>query len=142
MRHGLTLIEIIVTISLLAIIAVPASLLLSEPMRAAISFRESTVAMGLARSELEQLDALNDFCHADLALTSASGITVDPYQGFPYALTRIVSCQTGDCSSNCNAPNNNRNGIKRIEIRVSRSGSSDVLARLTNYRTKYVLFGP
>ena len=113
----------------------------SEHFTGALRARDYIVAVNLARSEMEQLDILNDFCHANLNVNSPTGTTTDPYQGYPYALTRTVWCQTGDCASNCASPANANNGIKRIEITVKKSGSTDTIASLLSYRTKYVLFG-
>ena len=142
--RGLTLVELVITICLAAIISIPVGILLSEHLTAALRARDYTVAMDLARYEMEQLDSLNDFCHSDLNVNSPSGTTIDPYQGYPYALTRTIWCQAGDCTSNCSAsppiPNAN-NGVKRLEIRMRKSGSSETLASLITYRTKYVIFG-
>ena len=140
-QNGLTLVELVITISLSGIIGVPVGILLSEQLRAALRARDSVVAMNLARYEMEQLDSFNNFCHTNLTVNSPAGTTIDPYQSTPYALTRIVWCQTGDCASNCGSPLDANNGIKRIEIQVRHSGSSEVLALLVSYRTKYVLFG-
>lgn len=151
-QAGLTLVELVITISLAAIIGVPTGILLSEHLTGALRARDYTVAMNLARREMEQLDSLdsasgldnaNGFCHPDLALTVPSPPPIVGYwPGYPYDLTRIVQCQVGNCGSNCASPSNANNGIKRIEIRVTKSGSSDRLATLVTYRTKYVLFGP
>ena len=139
--NGLTLVELIVTISLAAILGIPAGILFSEHLTAALRARDATVAMSLARYELERLDGLNDFCHVDLTVNSPAGATISLYQGYPYALTRTVWCQTGNCASNCATPSNANNGIKRIEIRVTKIGSTENQATLVTYRTKYVLFG-
>lgn len=142
--RGLTLVELVITISLSAILSIPVGILLSEHLNAALRARDATVAMSLARAEMERLDSLNDFCHADLNVNSPSGTTTDPYQGYPYAMTRIIWCQTGDCTSNCSVPPpppNANNGVKRVEIRMRKSGSSETSASLITYRTKYVLFG-
>ena len=139
--RGLTLIELVITISLAGILGIPVGILLSEHLNAALRARDATVATNLARYEIERLDSLNDFCHADLTINSPGGTTINPYLGYPYALTRIVWCQTGNCASNCGAPANANNGVKRIEIRVTKSGSSTILASLVTYRTQYVLFG-
>lgn len=139
---GLTLVEIILTIGLTAALGVPMGMLLNAHLGNALRARDATVAMNLARLELERLDSLNDFCDAGLAINAPAGTTVDPYQSLPYAMTRIVACQAGDCTANCGlTPANALNGVKRIEIQVRKSGSATVLASLVTYRTKFVLFG-
>ena len=152
MRQGLTLVELVMTISLAAILGIPVGILLSEQLTGTLKARDYAVAMSLARAEMDRLDILdsppgldnnaNGFCHADLAPTSPTPLPIVGYwTGYPYDLTRIVQCQTGDCSSNCASPANTNNGVKRIELRVTKSGSSDLLASLVTYRTKYVRFG-
>lgn len=143
-RAGLTLVELVITISLSAIIGVPVGILLSEHVGGALRARDYVVALNLARAEMEQLDSLGDnFCSI-----STTGPT--PISGYPaYTLERVVSCQTSGSSCACSctggcggAPSSARNDIKRIEVRVTKSDSTDRLATLVTYRTKYVLFGP
>lgn len=139
-RIGLTLVEIILTIGLTAALGVPMGMLLNAHLGNALRARDATVAMNLARLELERLDSLNDFCDADLNVVPP--VTVLLYQGLPYDMTRIVACQAGNCASNCGlTPANALNGVKRIEIQVRKSGSATILASLVTYRTKFVLFG-
>jgi len=155
-QRGLTLVELVITISLAGIIGVPAGIILSRQLDSALRARDASVAMSLARQEMERLDSLVDgsdpdtafFCTTDLTL-GTSGPT--PIAGYPrYSLTRIVSCQTpsSSCACSCSGacgtglPTNARNDVKRIEVWITRSGSSEVLASLVTYRTKYVLFGP
>ena len=137
---GMTLVELVITISLSAIIGVSAGILLSEQLRGALRARDYSVAMNLARAEMEKLDSRNDFCHADLALG-----TTDLVSGYPaaYTVRRVVSCRTGGTTcANCNLPPTNaNNGVKQIDITVKKSGSGETLATLVTYRTKYVLFG-
>ena len=141
MSRGLTLVELVVTISLAAILGIPVGMLLSEQLRGALEARDVAVATQLARYELELLDSFNDFCHSRLALGTT---TIDPYQGSPYALTRIVTCRTG--GTTCDAcpapPSDAQNAVKQIGVRVTKSGSTGTLVLATTYRTKYALFGP
>ena len=154
-RDGLTLVELVITISLAAIIGVPTGILLSEHLTGALRARDYTVAMNLARYEMERLDSLVDganpntafFCTTNLALGTSGPTPITNYE--QYSLTRVVSCQTPSsscvcsCSGACGtaAPNNARNDVKRIEVRVTKSGAGEVQATLVTYRTKYVLFG-
>ena len=156
MTRGLTLVELVITISLAAIIGVPTGILGSERLSGALRARDYTVAMSLARAEMERLDSLVDgadsdtafFCTTNLALGTSGPTPITNYE--QYLLTRIVSCQTPTsscqcrCSGQCGtgSPTTARNDIKRIEVQVTKSGSTDRLATLVTYRTKYVLFGP
>lgn len=151
-RGGLTLVELIITISLAAILGIPTGILLSEHLTGALRARDYTVGMSLARAEMERLDSLdsvsgldnaNGFCHPDLNLTSSTPPPLTGYwPGYTCDLTRIVLCQAGNCSSNCASPTNANNGVKSIEVRVTKSGSGELVASLITYRTKFVRFGP
>jgi len=150
MTRGLTLVELVITISLAAIIGVPAGILLSEHLTGALRARDYAVALNLARAEIERLDSLNDFCHTDLNLAT-TGPT--PITGYPaYSLVRIVQCQTSSSSCvcsctlrqgplDCRNATSATNDIKRTEVRVTKSGSSDNLASLVTYRTRWISFG-
>lgn len=141
---GLSLIDLILSISLTSLLAIPVGMLLGSHLEAGLRARDVTVAMNLARHEMERLDSYNDFCHADLALTAAAPPPLPGYwTGFPYDLTRIVQCHAGNCDPTCALmpPPNSANGIKRIELRVTKSGSGDQAASLVTYRTKFVRFG-
>ena len=135
MTRGLTLVELIITISLTAILGIPAGILLSRQLGAAIDARDYTVAMSLARYEMERLDSFNDVYHADLFVTNSPvTTTIVNYLGYPYTLERTVDCLTGDCT------NGNFN-VKRVDVTVRKTGSISPLATLTTYRTQNVLFG-
>ena len=149
--QGLTLVELVVGITLSAILGIAVGVLVSEHLRAALRVRDMTVAMSLARAELERLDSLDSvagqenttgFCHPDLNVTGASGVTVSSLGGPSYVVVRIVTCQTGNCASNCASASNANNGIKRIEIRVTKTSAvGERVAYLVTYRTKFVVFG-
>lgn len=135
MTRGLTLVELIITISLTAILGIPVGILMSQQLGAAIDARDYTVAMSLARYELERLDSFNDPYHADLFVTSSPvTTTIVNYLGYPYTLERTVDCLTGNCTSGSF-------NVKRVDVTVSKTGSSSPLATITTYRTQNVLFG-
>lgn len=149
-RDALTLVELVITIALTTILAVPVGVILSEHLTGALRARDYTVAMSLARYEMERLDSLNNFCHVDLTLVSSPGtlLATTPFSSYPaYEVRRIVNCQTSasncncSCSGGCGNASNANNDIKRIEVRVTKSGSTGALASLITYRTKFVLFG-
>lgn len=133
--RGLTLIELVLTLGLLGILGIPSGIILSEHLLGALSSQDTHRALQLARSEMEQLDAFNNFFAPALAL----GTTVIPnYSGAPYTLTRVVSCEAGNCSNTALASQ----GIKRIRVTVAPiSDPSRILAQMISYRTKHVQFG-
>lgn len=134
MSRGLTLVELVLAIFLAGVIGMPVGLLISEHLRSALHAQRSGAAMQLARAELERLESLNNFFAPDLAL----GTSVLPaYQGYPYDLTRAVTCEAG----NCTTTGVTTHGLKRIRITVTPAGSAESLVTLTTYRTKHVAFG-
>ena len=134
MKHGVTLVELVLTIGLAGILGIPTGLLLGEHLNVSLRTRDSNLATQLARYEMERLDSLNNFFASDLAV----GTTVLPtYQGYPYTLTRTVSCQVGNCTSTSTTSQ----GVKRIQIAVTKPGSTEPLANLISYRAKCVCFG-
>ena len=155
-QTGLTLVELVITISLAGILGVPVGIILSRQLDSALRARDYAVAMSLARQEMERLDSLVDGADTDTAFFCTTNLTLGtvgptPIASYPqYSLTRVVSCQTpsSNCACSCSgpcgtgAPSNTRNDVKRIEVRVTKSSSTDRLAALVTYRTKYVLFGP
>lgn len=135
MRRGLTLVELVLTISLAAIIGVPVGFILSEHLRGALWARDAAVAMCLARQEMERLDSLNNFfASPDLSVGTTSGTV----SGFPsYTRTVTIICLVGNCTNT----GTNSQGVKQITIVVTKTGPGDTLATLVSYRTKHVFFG-
>jgi hypothetical protein len=133
-RNGLTLVELVITISLAAIIGIPIGILLGEHLNGALRARDYTVGMNLARREMERLDGLNNFFATDLALTTTD---IPNYNGYPYTLRRTVDCILGNCTST----NFGNQGVKRIRIFVFKGSLTDPVASLISYRTKHVTFG-
>ena len=135
MTRGVTLVELIITIALTAIIGVPVGFILSEHLRGALRARDDTVAMSLARQEMERFDTFNttsDFISTIITQPAA------PVPGFPaYTREVTVTCLLGDCLD----PDIAIQGVKQITIVVTKTGPGDVLATLVNYRTKHVFFG-
>lgn len=132
MTRGLTLVELVLTIAVAGIIGVPTGLILGEQLFSAMSSRDSTLATQLARYEMELLDSQNNF----FTLQSA---TFANYQGSVYTLTRTVTCLTTPPTCTSGAPGNQ--GMKQIQVTVTKTGSTSPLAQLISYRTKCVCFG-
>ena len=138
MRRGLTLVELVLTIALAGILGIPTGLLLGEHLFVALTSRDSTVATQLARYEMERLDSLNNFFDPNLNVVPP--VTISNYQGFPYDLTRTVTCLTSPATT-CTSGALNNQGVKRIQVTVTKTGSAQPLSRLISYRTKHVFFG-
>ena len=147
MSRGLTLVELVITISLAAILGIPVGLLLSEHLTSALGARDVTVATNLARREMEYVDSLNDNASGPFFSSALGGAVVPTttdflsYQGYPYTLRRTVTCLLGNCTSTSLSSQ----GVKRITVTVYKPSATDpfaqLLATLITYRTKHVAFG-
>ena len=143
MSRGLTLVELVITISLAAILGIPVGLLLSEHLTSALGARDVTVATNLARREMEYVDSLNDNASGPFFSSALVVTTWDfpSYQGYPYTLRRVVTCLLGNCTSTSLTSQ----GVKRITVTVYKPSATDpfaqLLATLITYRTKHVAFG-
>ncbi|MBI3996885.1 MAG: type II secretion system protein [Candidatus Omnitrophica bacterium] len=140
MTRALTLIELVITISLAAILGTATGILIGEHLTGSLRARDATVAMNLARLELERIDSLNNF-FVTPDLSSPTTVTIPNYQGYPYTLVRTVDCPFGDCVSTSVSVQ----GVKRIRITVYKPSASNPLETLVascvTYRTKHVFFG-
>lgn len=124
---GFTLIEIIVTIVLLAVIAVTVGLFTMAQMQAVARSGEYTIAFNLARLELETVN--------NLAYASVLTTTTPNYKSYPYDVIRTVECTLGpDCDALSES-------FKKITIQVRKSGSSEDSAKIVTYIAKNVTFG-
>jgi len=131
MTRGLTLVELVITIALAAILGVPVGFILSEHLRGALRARDYAVAMSLDRQEMERLDSLNNF----FSVSTQAAAPVAGFSAYTRAVT--VTCLLGDCTNT----NTNSQGVKKITVVVTKTGPGDVLATLVSYRTKHVAFG-
>ncbi len=139
MRRGATLLELLIVIIVAALVAVPMGLLISRQVETQLRGRDETVAISLARFELESLASRNNYFDPALAL----GTTVlTDYQGQPYTLQRVVECLVG---SDCNSTAFTSQAVKRVIVRVYRPSASNPLATqlvsFVTYWTKHVTFG-
>ena len=131
MTRGMTLVELVLTIALAAIVGVPTGILGSEQLRGVLTARDQVVAMGLARAELERLESLNDF----FAITTQAPAAVPGFAAYTRAVT--VTCEAGNCTNT----NFDSQGIKQIDVTVTKTGIAGSLASLTTYRAKHVSYG-
>lgn len=125
LKTGFTLIELIMTIIIVGITAVPLSLLLSQQIRSAFDSADYTMAVNLCRFEMEKV---NNSGYADIVSAGFSN-----YEGHSYDVARIVSYVEGNAAS--------QESLKKIVVEVKKTGSSAVLIRLVTYITKNVGYG-
>ena len=135
--RGLSLVELVISIALLGILAVPTGMLLRELLVLIMNANDTVAAVSVARYEMERLDAIDDFYAADFNL----GTTAIPnYQGTPYTLTRTLTCAL-QWNNGCTNTGLGRPGSKRIVVVVTRPGNPTPFATLQSLRTKNVSYG-
>ena len=141
---GLSLLELTVTIVLLAILGVPLGRMVAGQMQASVQTDGMIAATNLARYEQERtlafFDAnLTNWCSAlsvEPWCTPAVVTPPNPYDGLAYNVTRHVDPQQPTDSSETT-------WMKRITVKVFRQGETTPLMTLVTYRaTGDVSFGP
>ncbi len=126
-RKGFTLIEIIVTMVLLAVIAVTVGLFTMAQMQAVARSGEYTIAFNLARLELE---TVNNLAYASLPVGT---VTTNNYKLYSYTVIRTVSYVFGNDAA--------AESLKQVLIEVRKSNSSETIARLVIYLVKNTSIG-
>jgi prepilin-type N-terminal cleavage/methylation domain-containing protein len=127
LRHktAFTLIELIMTIVVVGIVAVPLSLLLSQHIESTFQSEDLTIATNLSRFEMEKVN--------NLAYASIVNATFSNYEGYNYDVARTVTyAQGSDVSAE---------SLKKITVEVRKSGSAAVLANITTYIARNVSYG-
>jgi len=124
-KAGFTLIELIMTIVVVGIVAIPLSLLLSQHIESTFQSEDLTIATNLARFEMEKVN--------NLAYASIVNATFSNYEGYSYDLTRTFAYAQGSDSS--------AESLKKITVEVSKSGTAAVLVSLISYIAKNISYG-
>lgn len=124
-KRGFTLIELVTTIIVVGIIAIPLSITISQQIQSVANSGDYNTALNLARFEIEKVNNLN--------YTNINSATFSNYQGYPYDVNRIVSYAQGNGTSN--------ESLKQVTVEVNKSGNATVLVRLITYIAKNIGFG-
>ena len=119
---GFTLIELIMTIVVTAIIAIPLSLTISQQMESTFQSRGFTEALNLARYEMEIVN--------NLPYTNVNSVTTNNYLGYPYNVVRTVNVIASGGGE----------GLKQIIVQVRRAGSATDVVRLVTYYARNVRY--
>lgn len=117
---GFTLIELIMTIVVVGIVAIPISVTLSKHIQSVFDSQDMTMATNLARFDLEQMN--------NTAYASIASAVIPGYQGYAYDLTRTVSFVNGTALT--------AESTVKVTSQVSKPGSAIVLVSLTTYVSK------
>jgi len=126
-KRGFSLIELIMTIVVVGIISVPLSLLISQHVESMVQSQDYTLAINLARFEMEEV---NNMDYASIVSKTSSS----PYKGYNYDVIRTVSfVPPGDAGSS--------ESLKQITVTVRRSGEATDLVTLVTYIARNVSYG-
>jgi len=123
-QRGFTLIELIMTIVVVGIVALPISITLAKHVQSVFLSQDLTMANNLARFDLAQMN--------NTAYASIISATINNYQTYPYTLTRTVTFVNGTALTT--------ESTVKITAEVTASGSATVLAKLVTYITKNVRY--
>jgi prepilin-type N-terminal cleavage/methylation domain-containing protein len=124
-RRSFTLIELIMTMVVMGIVAVPLSLLLMQHTQSVFKSADYATALSLARLEMEDVN--------NTAYAGVSSASYTNYNGYDYDLTRAVTYAYGTALS--------AQSLKRITVSVVKHGSATELFSLVTYIAKNVNFG-
>lgn len=124
-ERGFTLIELIMTIIVVGIVAIPLSLLITEHLQSVVVSKDHTLARDLAQFEMEKVNNMN---YANIISANSSD-----YLGYGYDITRTVTYAQGNATT--------PESLKQIQVDVTEGGGSQVLFSLTTYLTNHVNYG-
>ena len=123
-KKGFTLVELIMTMVIVGLIAVPLSISLTAQVQSTVQSGAYTTALNLARFEMEKV--------SNLAYASIASASFSNYQGYSYDLTRTVIYAQGDAGS--------VESLKKITVSLTQAGSATVLVTLVTYVAKNVTY--
>jgi prepilin-type N-terminal cleavage/methylation domain-containing protein len=119
MRRGFTLIEVVITIVIWAILIIPIAYMVKEHIIGTARAGDIARAYNLARLEMAKV---NNLSYSDGTLADGYNNTTTDYEGCGYDLNRAVSY--------ANPP---ANTLKKVTVIVYESGTTNQLANLVTY---------
>ncbi|MFH1190688.1 MAG: type II secretion system protein [Candidatus Omnitrophota bacterium] len=124
-NKSFTLVELIMTIVVVGIVALPISVILTKHVQSVFVSQDYTCALNLARLEMEKV--------LNTPYGSISSASFSNYQGYAYDLTCSVSYLLGAAPPAL--------GLKQIIISVTKAQSAQVLVTLKTYVVSNVTWG-
>ncbi len=127
-EKGVTLIELVITIVVVSIIAIPIGRVIGQQVIAIVDSRDYVIAQNLLRFEMEKA--------RNLSYSNIITQNLTNYEGYPYDVNRTVSYELGSAGS--------AESVKRVEVKVYLAGadqsSTGPLASAVTYIAKNVSF--
>lgn len=123
-RKSFTLIELVMTIVIVGIVAIPLSLTLGRNITSTNESTDLSKAIELGRLEME---TAGNIAYASLASASFSN-----YKGYAFDVVRTVSYVHGTAVS--------AESTKLVNVQVKRAGSAAVLAEFNTYITRNIAY--
>ncbi|MBL7151290.1 MAG: type II secretion system protein [Candidatus Omnitrophica bacterium] len=122
-KRGFTLIELVMTIVVTGIIAVPLSLMLFEQVEGTFLSEDIAVCNNLLRFQMEKVN--------NLGFSSITNTVISNFEGFDYDLTQTVSTisQVG----------NER--LKQASVVLTRAGSAETVVSGSTYISNKIDYG-
>jgi len=122
MRKAITLVQLIVEITVLAVLIIPTALLLGELSSNAVKTEANSIATSLCVQKTEETLANYDFD----TVTAGSGNFNSPYEDYAYQISvQYVDGENGNLDSVVSL-----SGYKKVTITVSHSSIPDVVTDL------------
>ncbi|MBN1405950.1 MAG: prepilin-type N-terminal cleavage/methylation domain-containing protein [Candidatus Omnitrophica bacterium] len=114
-KNAFTLIELIMTILLVAIIVIPSSLFLIEAVKGAFKSEDMVMALNLARMEIERTNNLPyDYTPPATEYLTTGIFSLPNYRGYNYDLRRSIAYIAGSATTTESA--------KEIKVEVYPAG--------------------
>ena len=123
-RKSFTLIELIMTIVIVGIVAIPISLTLARNITSSSQSSDMSMAIMLGRLEMETA--------GNISYAALSSASFPNYKGYNFDVTRVVSFTHGAAAS--------AESTKQVLVQVKKAGSAVVLAEFNTYITKNVAY--
>lgn len=124
-QTGFSLIELVLTVVVTAIVALPLSLTVQANVQGAYQAQDQMFAQQLGRREMERV---NKMPYAGMVTASFPN-----YQGYPYDVTRTVTFLQGNAGS--------AESLKQITVDVRKAGSPAILASFVTYFARNIAYG-
>lgn len=124
-NRGFTLLELVLTTVVVAVIAIPFAMTVEETVQGAFVSQDLMMATQLGRAEVERV---NNMPYASMVSASFTN-----YQGYDYDVTRTVVYIQGNAAS--------AESMKSITVDVRKAGSPTVLASFVTYFARNINYG-